>query len=1033
MTNQIKKQIMSSGNQSQHGNKAVSDKPKRSAGATKKTAENEELIPKLTDGRKPDLVDMKSRGSKYSTVQVERGWYSWWEKSGFFKPRQNKDGKRFVIILPPPNVTGELHLGHALTVSIQDALVRFNRMNGLETIWVPGTDHAGIATQVRVEKKIHEEKKLERNQITRDFFLEEAHKWVDSKSGTILAQLRDIGSSLDWDNYYYTLDSKRSESVIRAFVKLFDDGLIYRRERLVNWDCALQTAISDAEVEYRTITGRTRITVPNHKTQHVFGVMTHFYYQIADENGKPTDEKVEIATTRLETILGDEAVAVHPNDKRYMHLHGKSVYHPFRKITIPIITDAILVDMEFGTGIVKVTPAHDPNDFEVGLRHNLRFTNIYTKDGCINDICEEFKGMRRYDARVAIGKRMKELGLFKEEKDHTMRLGITQRGHDVCEQVVTKQWFVNTTEMAARAIKVVEDGQLKIVPNDFEVDWRVWHENIRPWCISRQLMWGHRIPAYQVYVDDKLQEEGNEWVAAESEEIAISKAAEKLGVDKSRVKVVQDNDVLDTWFSSALLPFTATGWSYDAKLLEKYYPNDVLETGWDILTFWVSRMVMMSLQLCNKVPFHTVLLHPLVRDAQGRKMSKSLGNVIDPRHVINGVSLETLLKEIEEGNFDEKERKIASDGRKADFPNGVPQCGADAMRFSLASFAGANRTANLDVNNIISHRNFCNKMWNAIRFSLRIISPIEYNVEDDPVTFTIEPLDVSKLSTYLETSRLSELDRWVLCKLQTAVRLANVGFRDFKMADAVTGLNHFFHDEFCSQYLEGIKSIITDSSASMDSKMTVSAVLYVCIETSLRLLHPFMPYVTEELWQHLPRIHNSETIMFAPYPVENKDWGSYDTTLVDNAILTVTSIRSVRANYNIQNKQKLEAKIATSVTDFAKVAGFVSSVAGLSKLEIVPKNSAPDSGYANEVVNSLIEVRINLENVVDFAKELERLKKKRVPLAQQLQKYEQKVSNPNYASKVDSSVRALEASKMEDLKTQIESIDRMIESLSSRV
>ena len=983
--------------------KDVSDKAKQ-AGKMKKTAAAVEVIPKSTDGHKPDTTTFDA---EYNPMKVEHAWYSWWEKQGYFKPKG--EGEKFVMILPPPNVTGELHLGHALTASIEDALTRYHRMKGDDTMWVPGTDHAGIATQVRVEKKIFDEKHLHRGEYSREEFLEEAHKWVASKSGTILSQLRDMGSSLDWDDSYYTLDEKRNKSVVKAFVDLFDKGLIYRRERLVNWDCALQTAISDAEVEYITLTKRTKISVPNHKyEQYPFGVMTYFYYQIADENGNPTDEKVEIATTRLETMLGDEAVAVHPDDPRYKHLHGKRVYHPFRKCTIPIITDAILVDKDFGTGVVKVTPAHDPNDFEVGLRHNLPFTNVLTKDGRINDIVPEFAGMPRFDARIAIGKRMKELGLFKEEKDHEMRLGITQRGHDVCEQVVTFQWFVNTTDMAARAIKAVDSGELKIVPEEFVTDWHKWHENIRPWCISRQLMWGHRIPAYQVSVNGEVQTGDKEWVAAFNQEEAIQKAAKVTGAPVEQITVEQDKDVLDTWFSSALLPFSAVGWPDNQEMLNKYFPNSILETGWDILTFWVSRMVMMSLQLTDKVPFHTILLHPLVRDAQGRKMSKSLGNVIDPRHVINSIDLQSLLDEIENSTLDPKEKKIASDGRKADFPHGIPQCGTDAMRLALCSFAGANRTANLNISVIVSYRNFCNKMWNAVRFALPNFEKF------DPKT------------SHEALANASILDKWALKKLSAAIKAATSGLVDFKMADAVTGMTHFFHDEFCSVYLEGVKPITngTDEKA----KQTVAAVLYECIESSMRMLHPFMPYVTEELWQHLPRRFDVESIMLAPYPTVNEEWLNYDVSIIDTAFSAAASARAIKKQYNI-NKNNLEAVIATSIPEFEQTSGFICAIAGLGKLTIVAPGTPSEVGFAAEVVSDAIEVRVNLKGVVDFAKELERLEKKKAPLITQLTKYEEKIGNPKYAERVKPEVQQMERSKMESLKVQIAAIDKTIAEL----
>ncbi|KAI5521459.1 valyl-tRNA synthetases family [Trichomonas vaginalis G3] len=986
---------------------AVSKAPQK----MKKTAAKQEVIPKSKDGHKPDTTQFDS---EYNPMKVENAWYSWWENQNFFEPKAAD--KKFVMILPPPNVTGELHLGHALTASIEDAITRYHRMCGEESLWVPGTDHAGIATQFRVEKKIYDEKKLHRGEYSREYFLEEAHKWVESKSGTILSQLRDMGSSLAWKDTYYTLDEKRSESVIAAFIKLFDESLIYRSERLVNWDCALKTAISDAEVEYITLTKRTKLNVPNHKyPQYPFGVMTHFYYEICDKDGKKTGEKVEIATTRLETMLGDTAVAINPKDARYNHLHGMYVWHPIREVPIPIIQDEILVDMNFGTGVVKVTPGHDPNDYEVYKRHpEIGLISILTPDGAIAPGYGQFSGMMRFDARVEMVKWMKERGLYKEEKDHEMRLGITQRGHDIVEQVITPQWFVNTTDMAARAIKAVDDGELKIVPDEFVVDWKKWHENIRPWCISRQLMWGHRIPAYRVQIDGKWAEGNGEWVAAASQEEAIAKGAKANNVVPSRVTVEQDPDVLDTWFSSALLPFSGVGWPSNEERLNRYFPNSILETGWDILTFWVSRMVMMSLTLTNKVPFHTILLHPLVRDAQGRKMSKSLGNVIDPRHVINGIELEDLVAEIENSTFDDKEKKIAIDGRKADFPNGIPQCGTDAMRLALCSFAGANRTANLNVSVIVSYRNFCNKMWNAVRFALPNFD--KFNPEDSHKD--------------LDASKTTPLDKWALKKLSLAIKAATAGLEDFKMADAVNGMTHFFHDEFCSVYLEGTKPIVNGDDAA--AKEVVAAVLYECIESTMRMLHPFMPYVTEELWQHLPRRFNVESIMLAPYPLVNEEWLNYDVSIVDTAFATASAARSIKKQYNINNNN-LEAIIVTSQDEIKPTIPFISAIGGLGKVDVVAPGTQIAAGYASSVVTETVELRINLKGVVDFEKELERLEKKLGPLQQQFQKYEEKISNPNYATKVKPEVQELERSKMEALKVQIEAINKNIQEVKQLI
>ncbi|KAK8844864.1 hypothetical protein M9Y10_021035 [Tritrichomonas musculus] len=981
----------------------------------KKTANKMTYDNPTPPGEKPNLDEFPN---EYCPPRVECAWYSWWDKQGFFKPNGQNE-KKFVMVLPPPNVTGELHLGHALTCSIEDALTRYHRMIGDDTLWLPGTDHAGIATQVRVEKMLQIEKGLTRHDISREEFLNLAHAWAEKYGGNIKNQLRLLGSSLDWSRCFFTLDEPRSKSVTEAFVRLFNKGKIYRAERLVNWDCALQTAISDAEVEYITVPKRTLLKVPNHKFEkYPFGVFTYFKYQIADENGQPTSETVTIATTRLETLLGDEAVAINSKDPRYLHLHGKRVYHPFRKITIPIILDDQLVDMDFGTGVVKVTPAHDPNDFETGLRHNLPFTNILTEDGKINDICPEFAGMPRFDARVAIGKALKDLGLFDHEQDHEMRLGITQRSGDIVEQVIKKQWFVDTKSMAERAIKAVEDGSLIIHPPEFISDWRAWHENIRPWCISRQLWWGHRIPAYRIFVDGKQQEGDNEWIAAHNPEEALDLACKKVNVDdKSRVKVVQDEDVLDTWFSSALLPFTAMGWPDNTLDLSRYYPGTLLETGWDILTFWVSRMVMMSLELNDTVPFKTTLLHPLVRDAQGRKMSKSLGNVVNPIHVINGIELQDLIDNLKEGHLDEKEMQTATAGMKASYPNGIQQLGTDAMRMALISFAGMSRVANLNLNVITSYRNFCNKIWNAIRFAMPNFNGFDTSRD------TLEKIIQSGAT-------LSIADKWVLNKLSTAVKAAIAGCEDFLMNDAISSMIHFFHDEFCSVYLEAIKPIMGGSDEG--KKKVVTSILYECIETSLRMLHPFMPFVTEDLWQRLPKRFDVPSIMIAPYPTINQEWASYPTTTMDNAIKIASAIRKIKQTYNLKSND-LKSHIATDIPDIQDTFDSVHALAGVGQIERIPFGTPAEAGYSAEVVSELIEVRLDLTGLIDFEKELKNTTSKKEKLLVQFNKLDAKINAPNYSTKVPQNVQDAEKEKLETYRQQISALEAVEANLKAAI
>ncbi|CAK9135223.1 unnamed protein product [Ilex paraguariensis] len=652
-------------------------------------------------GEKKRLSSLMAKA--YNPSAVENSWYAWWEKSGFFVTDNKSSKPPFTIVLPPPNVTGALHIGHALMAAIEDTIIRWRRMSGYNTLWVPGMDHAGIATQVVVEKKIMRERRLTRHDVGRERFVSEVWNWKNEYGGTILKQLRCLGASLDWSReariqkYHckfdpildicFTMDDKRSKAVTEAFVRLYNEGLIYRDLRLVNWDCVLRTAISDIEVEHVEIKDRTLLKVPGYENPVEFGVLTSFAYPLEGNLGE-----LVVATTRVETMLGDTAIAIHPDDQRYSHLHGKFAIHPFNGRKLPIVCDAILVDPEFGTGAVKITPAHDPNDFEVGKRHNLDFINVFTDDGKINSNGGmEFSGMPRFKAREAVTAALQEKGLYRGSKANEMRLGLCSRTSDVLEPLIKPQWYVNCNVMAKQALDAVmndESKKMEIIPKQYAAEWKRWLENIRDWCISRQLWWGHRIPAWYVTLDDdELKELGvynDHWVVARNEEDAMLEASRMF--DGKKFQMSQDPDVLDTWFSSGLFPLSVLGWPEDTEDLKAFYPTSVLETGHDILFFWVARMMMLGIKLGGDVPFRKVYLHPMIRDAHGRKMSKSLGNVIDPVEVISGITLGGLHKRLDEGILDPTELKIAKEGQVKDFPNGIPECGADALRFALVSY-----------------------------------------------------------------------------------------------------------------------------------------------------------------------------------------------------------------------------------------------------------------------------------------------------------------------------------------------------------
>ncbi|KDO61636.1 hypothetical protein CISIN_1g001289mg [Citrus sinensis] len=859
----------------------------------------------------------KQMAKEYNPSSVEKSWYSWWENSGYFIADNKSSKPSFVIVLPPPNVTGALHIGHALTTAIQDTIIRWRRMSGYNALWVPGMDHAGIATQVVVEKKLMRERKLTRHDIGREQFVSEVWKWKDEYGGTILRQQRRLGASLDWSRECFTMDEKRSKAVTEAFVRLYKEGLIYRDLRLVNWDCVLRTAISDIEVDYVDIPKREMRNVPGYEKQVEFGVLTSFAYPLEGGLGE-----IVVATTRVETMLGDTAIAIHPEDARYSHLHGKFAIHPFNGRKIPIICDAILVDPKFGTGAVKITPAHDPNDFDVGKRHNLEFINIFTDDGKINSNGGlEFEGMPRFKAREAVNEALKKKGLYRGAKDNEMRLGLCSRSNDVVEPMIKPQWYVNCNSMAMEALYAVMDDdkkKLELIPRQYTAEWRRWLEAIRDWCVSRQLWWGHQIPAWYVTLeDDELKELGSyndHWIVARDEKEALAVANKKFSGKK--FEMCQDPDVLDTWFSSGLFPLSVLGWPDDTDDLKAFYPTSVLETGHDILFFWVARMVMLGIKLGGEVPFTKVYLHPMIRDAHGRKMSKSLGNVIDPLEVINGISLEGLHKRLEEGNLDPKELEVAKKGQKADFPNGIPECGTDALRFALVSYTAQSDKINLDIQRVVGYRQWCNKLWNAVRFSMSklgegFVPPLKLHPHNLPFSC-----------------------KWILSVLNKAISRTASSLNSYEFSDAASTVYSWWQYQFCDVFIEAIKPYFAgDNPAFASERSAAQHVLWVCLETGLRLLHPFMPFVTEELWQRLPQpkgCATKESIMLCEYPSAVEGWtderAEFEMDLVES---TVRCIRSLRAE--VLGKQKNERLPAIA---FCQTKG-VSEIIRSHELEIV--------------------------------------------------------------------------------------------------
>ncbi|XP_046965705.1 valine--tRNA ligase [Vanessa cardui] len=977
----------------------------------KKVKEIKESAVYTADTAPGDKKDISgSMPDAYSPLYVEAAWYAWWEKQGFFKPEYgrksvlepNPKGK-FVMVIPPPNVTGSLHLGHALTNAVEDAIARWHRMNGRTTLWNPGCDHAGIATQVVVEKKLWREEKKTRHELGREEFIKRVWEWKNEKGGRIYEQLRSLGSSLDWSRVRFTMDPSMCRAVNEAFIRLHDAGDIYRANRLVNWSCALKSAISDIEVDKVELTGRTLLAIPGYTSKVEFGVMVHFAYRTED-----TGEELVVATTRVETMLADVAVAVHPQDPRYKHLVGKNLIHPFIKRKLPVIADEY-VDMNFGTGAVKMSPAHDVNDYEIGKKHNLPFITIFDDEGRMLDNCGQFAGKKRFDVRREIVKELANANLYKETRDHAMVVPLCSRSKDVVEPMLKPQWYIRCDNMAAEAIKAVKSGELKVIPDVHEKIWYHWMDNIRDWCISRQLWWGHRIPAYRVTLP--TAEEGEEyWVSAHSEEEALSKAVSKYQVSAANIKLTRDDDVLDTWFSAGLFPFAIFGWPDQTDDLQAFYPGSLLETGHDILFFWVARMVFFGQRLMGKLPFKEVYLHPMVRDAHGRKMSKSLGNVIDPVDVVRGITLEQLHAQLMESNLDPKEIEKAKQGQKQDYPNGIPECGTDALRFALCAMTQG-RDLNLDIQRVQGYRFFCNKLWNADKFALMYF-PADTTYKAHPPTLP---------------PGLSSMDRWMLSKLALAVQKVNTGFQTYDFPSATTACYNLWLYDLCDVYLEYLKPVFAQGTE--EQKAAARSTLYTTLEYGLKLLSPFMPFVTEELYQRLPRADKScPSICVAEYPTESDTpWRSEQLEAnVDTALKIVHLIRSTRSEYNLTNKQKTTAHLLIS-GDLQEVRELFKKLQSLANSEL--SDDPPPTGCSILTVSDKIEVHLVLKGLIDPVKEITKLEKKKDTLTQTIHKLQQAISADDYITKVPPEVQKSNTEKLTQSQGEIERLQAAIETL----
>lgn len=886
----------------------------------------------------------------YNPKEIESRIYESWEDSGYFSP--SKSGDPYCIVIPPPNVTGTLHMGHAFQDTIMDIIIRYQRMKGNNTLWQVGTDHAGIATQMVVERQL-ERSGTSRQKLGREAFEKEVWKWKEKSGNTITQQMKRLGASTDWTREKFTMDENLVQGVTKVFIQLYEEGLIYRGKRLVNWDPILQTALSDLEVV----------------TSEEKGSLWHMKYPIDG-----LDDYIVVATTRPETMLGDTAVAVHPDDKRYKNLIGKLVNLPLTDRKIPIIADDY-VDQEFGTGCLKITPGHDFNDFDIGKKHDLEIISILDQSAkIIQSAPKEYKGLDRFDARRKIVEDIESLGLMQEIEDYILTIPRGDRSGAILEPLITNQWFLKMEPLAEPAITVVKNGELKFVPENWSKTYFEWLENIQDWCISRQLWWGHRIPAW-------YDNEGNVYVG-ESE----SEVREKNNI-KNSIALTQDEDVLDTWFSSALWPFSSLGWPDETYDLKTFYPTNVLVTGFDIIFFWVARMVMMGLKFMKEIPFKEIYIHGLIKDKNGQKMSKSKGNILDPIDLIDGISLEDLLEKRVQGLMQpEMEKRIINDTKK-EFPNGIPDFGTDALRFNFAIQASTGRDIRLDLRRIEGYRNFCNKIWNASRF-------IKMNTND------FELLDINDANGHA-------IDQWIQSKFAGTIDEIERQFNQYRFDLAATAMYEFVWNDFCDWYIELAKTLINDPEISDSQKDYTKNNLIKMLDAILRMLHPTIPFITEEIWQSLNEDNKRRSIMKADFPSSN-DWRVDDEIVANTEWLKniVSSVRQIRSEMNILPNESIKIIISdASNTDSRRLESLGSFILNLASVEsITQKDTSDDIPKSAFALLNQMKIYIPLEGLVDIEEEKARLEKKLVKLNQELKSVQDRLSNDTFVEKAPTEV-----------------------------
>jgi len=911
----------------------------------------------------------------YQPSEIESRHYQRWEKSDYFAP--SGKGEPYCIVIPPPNVTGTLHMGHAFQDTIMDALTRYHRMRGRNALWQPGTDHAGIATQMVVERLLNAEG-TSRREIGRDEFLKRTWEWKEQSGGMIAKQLRRLAASVDWSRDCFTMDPALSNAVTEVFVQLYDDGLIYRGKRLVNWDPVLHTALSDLEV----------------LSSEEQGKLWRFRYPYEDGSGY-----VVVATTRPETMLGDTAVAVHPQDDRYRQLIGHTVRLPLTERTIPVVADEY-VDPEFGTGCVKITPAHDFNDYEVGLRHDLPLINIFDENAALNEnVPEAYRQLDRFDARERIVEDLRSTGLLDGIDEHTSIIPRGDRSGAIVEPYLTDQWYVRAEPLAKPAIEAVERGQVRFIPDNWSKTYFEWMRNIQDWCISRQLWWGHRIPAW-------YDENGHIYVARDEPE---ARKKYELGAD---VALRQDDDVLDTWFSSALWPFTTMGWPKQTKALATFYPTSVLVTGNDIIFFWVARMIMMGLKFIGDVPFRDVYINPIVRDHEGQKMSKSKGNVLDPLDFIDGVDLDTLLEKRTQGMMQPHLKSRVEKATRQEFPDGIPAFGADALRFTFAALATTGRDVRFDLGRIDGYHRFCNKLWNAARYVIGQLS-----------------------ESYAGEKKYTFADRWIRSRLHKTIGEVDAGFAAYRLDLVAQALYDFTWREFCDWYLELSKPVLTGDAASEDQQRATRATLADVLGALLKLLHPLIPFVTEELWLQLCRKTGvqSETIMLER--ISEPDSFAVDTEA--EAEITwlqefIVGVRQIRGEMNISPGKKLPVQLAGSTADdrrrIERLDDYIKKLAGVRDIELIDAD-ATVSGAATALLGEM-RILVPLAGLIDVDVERERLSKQLTRVRLDLDRCRSKLENSKFVSNAPDDVVAKERERADDCMLRAGQLEQQLRRLN---